>query len=124
MASAQPCLADVGLRPSRADDVLVEVFPRPDPEEETARHEGGGGGGGLGHHGRMNAKAGTRHGRSQPEPARGVRDSSDHAPHEWALALPVDPGVIVIRDEREREPALLRSLCVLDQGQRRLLFAR
>ena len=60
---------------------------------------------------------------SRSAAARSHRDATEHRPHERALTLRVDPRVEVIRDEREREPALLRPTRVRDELERRVLLA-
>jgi hypothetical protein len=52
------------------------------------------------------------------------RDATEHGPDERALTLRVDPRVEVIRDEREREPALLCPARVGDELERSMLLAR
>src|SRR5205085_746139 len=51
-----------------------------------------------------------------------LRDPADHAPDERALALRVDPGVEVVRDEREAEADLFRAARVLDELAGRMLL--
>jgi hypothetical protein len=114
-------LTYLGLRPTGAEDVLVEVFARPDAEEEAPFHHRRRGGGGVGDDGRMHA-----HGRAgyPLEPLGGLCDAADHGPHERALALRVRPGMEMVGNVGEGEAVLLGHLGVLHEVVRPVLLAR
>src|SRR5262249_8115441 len=67
---------------------------------------------------------GPRHRRPNLDPRGGFPDGPDHAPHEGALALPVDPRMEVIGDQPERETALLGEPREPHQLARAVLLAR
>jgi hypothetical protein len=70
----------------------------------------------------MDPDRGTRHAGPDPEAIGDLSDPTDHRPDERALALFVDPGVEVIRDETERETRLFGFRRVADQVLRSMLF--
>jgi hypothetical protein len=98
----------VGRRPLVAQDVLVEVLARAHAEEEPARHQTRARRGRVGHDRWMDADHRARDAGPEAQPLGRLRDRADHAPHERAVALRVDPRVVVVGDEREAEPRLLR----------------
>src|SRR5215510_9103418 len=120
----QARLTHVRLRPSLADDVLVQVFPGAHAQEETSRHHGRGGGGSLRDNGGMHPHRRAGHRRPEPEPCGGEPDRADHAPHERALPLSIDPRVEMIGDHGEAESVLLRHAGEPHQLVRAVLFAR
>ena len=103
----QPLLPNLRLRPPMTHDVLVEVLPRPHSEKESPRHHGGGRRRGLRHHGGMDAdgRAGDRG--AELQVSRHLRDATDDGRDKRPLSLLVHPGMVVVRDQREREAALL-----------------
>src|SRR5918999_290342 len=78
----------------------------------------------LGYYRRVDADGGAGHASAQAHPLGGGGDTPDHGPHERALTLSVDPGVIVIRDPGRGETYLLRSPSVADEVAGGSLFTR
>ncbi len=72
----------------------------------------------------MHAHRRARHAGADAQALRGVRDAADHAPHERALPLPVDPGMVVVGDQPEAEPRVLGHRRVADQVVGTMLLAR
>ena len=72
----------------------------------------------------MDADERARDSRAEPDGRARSRDRPDDAPDEGIVALPVDPGVVVIRDQREAEAGLLGTHGVSDEVERRVLLAR
>src|SRR5215510_2916860 len=64
------------------------------------------------------------HRRPEPEPCGGEPDRADHAPHERALPLSIDPRVEMIGHHGEAESVLLRHAGEPHQLVRAGLFAR
>src|SRR5262249_14791630 len=120
----QARLTHVSLRPSLADDVLVQVFPGAHAQKETSRHHGRGGGGGLRDDGGGHPPRRARHRRSEPESCGREPDRPDHAPHERALPPPIDPRVEMIGDHGEAETVFLRHASEPHQLVGAVLFAR
>jgi hypothetical protein len=60
---------------------------------------------------------------AESQVARALRDSADDRPYEWTLSLAVDPGMKVIRDEREGEACRLRGSRVTNKIAWRVFFA-
>src|SRR5207237_158074 len=56
--------------------------------------------------------------------ARDLRDASNHGPHKRTLALPVCPGMIVVRNRSEGEPMFLSCARESDQFSRLKFFTR
>jgi hypothetical protein len=102
--------------------VLVQLLAGADPEEEAAFHHHLGGRGGLGDDGGVDADRRTRDAGAELQPLRRLRDAADHAPDERALALRVDPGVVVVGDQREREAGLLRRARIAHEVVRAVLL--
>jgi hypothetical protein len=115
--------ADVGDRPAIAEHVLVEVLSRSHSQKEPSGQHRRTRGGCLSDDRGMDPDRGTGHAGPDPEAVGDLSDPPDHRPDEWALALFVDPGVEVIRDEAERETRLFGSRRVADQVLRSMLFA-
>src|SRR6188508_1078413 len=76
----RPILVDWPVVP---EDVLIEILPASDPEEEAAFEEVGRRRCGLGDHGRVDADHGARHARTDLELRGFPRDPSENGPHEW-----------------------------------------
>jgi hypothetical protein len=95
--------------------VLVQVLAGADPEEEAAGHELRARRGGVGDDRRMDPHRRAGDARAQAKALGRLRDAADLAPDEWALALRVDPGMKVVRDECELEAALLGTACQADE---------
>ena len=104
--------------------MLVQVLARTDAEEEPTREHRRCRRGRLGDDRGMDPQDRARHPRADDEPLGGRRDAPEHAPHERALALAVDPRVEVVRDEREAEARLLGPDGVPDEVERPVLLAR
>src|SRR5919204_4427207 len=85
-------------RPARARDVLVQLLAGADAEEEAAVHHGRARRGRLGADRRGDADRGARDASAEPDPLRCFGDAADHAPDEGALALRVDPRMVVVGD--------------------------
>src|SRR2546423_506828 len=98
-----------GPRPAPADDVLIEVLAGADTEKEAALHHRGGRGRGLRDDRRVDADGRARHAGAELQLRGGLGHAADDAPHERTLALLVDPGMVVIGDQRECEAGLLRA---------------
>ena len=94
--------------------MLVEVLAGADAEEEAARQHRGGGRGGLGDDRRVDAEYGARDAGADRDSLRRLGDAPEDAPDERALALAVDPGVEVIRDQGEVKSRLLGTRGVAD----------
>ena len=54
----------------------------------------------------------------------GLGDGTEHAPHERAVRMALDPRVEVVGDEREREAGLLGGAGVGHEVARAVLLAR
>ena len=108
---------DLPLGPVLGDDVLVEPLTRAHAEEEPPGHQRRGRRGGLGDDRRMDPGGGAGHPGSDADPLGRVGDRAEDAPDERALALAVDPRMVVIGDQREREATLLRQDGVLARGR-------
>ena len=108
--------------PPVAQDVLVQILARPHAEEEAAGHELRARRGRLRDDRRVQAHRRARDSRTQDQRVGRLRDCADRAPHEWALALGVQPRMEVIGDEREAEARLLGTTRIGDElGRRQLL---
>ena len=97
----------VRRRPTRADDVLVEVLAGADAEKEASGHQRGRRGGCLCNDRRVTADDRAGHAGSELEAMRRLGDAPDDRPDEGALTLSVDPGMKVVGDEGVLEAALL-----------------
>ena len=107
---------DVPFRPALPEDVLVEVLAGPDAEEEPTGHQCRGGRGSVGDDGRMDPDGGAGDARSRRiDRSVACGDRPEHAPHERAVALAVDPRVEVVRDQGEREAGFLGHAGVPDE---------
>src|SRR5215218_2304816 len=94
--------------------VLVEVLAAADAEPEATLHHRCRGRRGLSDYRRVDAYGGAGDAGAQTYTFGGGSYTPDHAPHEWALALRVDPGVVVIRDPGGSEARFLRPAGVAD----------
>ena len=97
--------------------------PVPDAEEEPPGHQSRRRCGRLGDDRRVDPDRRARH--PGPDLMRSVALAiAPRTPHTNGLwPWRVDPRVVVVRDQREREPALLRDDGVLDEGARLVLLA-
>ena len=110
--------------PALSENVLVQILARPHAQEEAARQHRGRGGRGLRDDRGVEAHRRARDARADDELIRGERDPTEGGPDERALALSVDPGVEVVRDEREREARLLGACRIPDEVEGTVLLAR
>jgi hypothetical protein len=106
--------AHVGLRPAVAEDVLVERLPAADAEVEAPFEQDGARGGGLGDDRRVQAHGGAGDARRDGQ-LRGLRDRADDRPHEGAVALLVDPRVVVVGDPQRVEAGRLGAPGLVDE---------
>src|SRR3954454_1506715 len=106
---------DLEARPATAHHMLVEVLAGAESEEEPVWHQRGGRRGGLGDDRRMGPDGRTRDAGAEDQTVGRLRDRSEDAPDEGALALAADPRVEMVRDESEREARLLGGTCVRDE---------
>lgn len=74
--------------------MLVQVLAGAHAQDEAPGHHPRARRGGLGDNGRVHAEARAHHRGADGQPARGVRDAADHAPHERTLVLLVDPSAL------------------------------
>src|SRR4030095_15515421 len=92
--------------PMVAENMLIEILARPDPEEEPSRHHGRGRGRSLRKDGRADAhrRRGSAGAELERLCARGT--PPEHTPDKGTLPLLVDPGVIVVGNKGKRKPGL------------------
>ncbi len=102
----------------------LRFSPVPTPRKNRPGHHRRARGRGLRHDRRVDPDRRTGDSRTEPQAFGRVRDPADHRPDEGALTLPVDPGMEMVRDQRELEPRLLGSPRARDEGVRRVLLAR
>src|SRR5215211_3025151 len=115
--------SDIGGWPVISEYVLVEVLAAADAEPEASLEHRRRGGCRLGDDRRVDADGGAGDAGAEAHPLGGGGDPADHRPHERALALLVDPGVVVVRDPGGTESHLLRPPGVADEIVGRVLFA-
>src|SRR5215208_5982918 len=104
----------VGRGPVVPEYVLVEVLAAAEPKPEATLHHRCRSRRGLGDYGRVDADNGSGDTGAETNTFGGGGDTSDHAPYKWALALRVDPGVVVVRDPGCGEARFLRPVGVPD----------
>src|SRR5215208_3113998 len=104
----------VGRGPVVPEYVLVEVLAAAEAEPEAILHHRRRSRRGLGDYRRVDADNGTGDAGAETYTFGGGGDTPDHAPHERALALRVDPGVVVVRDPGSGEARFLRPAGVPD----------
>src|SRR5690606_24219387 len=119
----QPRLTVGYRRPSITEDVLVQVLAAADAERKPAGQERCRRRGRLGDARRMGPSGGAGDGCDDLQTIRPLRDGAEHAPHEGAMALAIDPGVVVVGDAGEAEARRLGSLGVIDERRRAVLLA-
>ena len=108
--------------PHGAGDVLVQLLAGADAQEEAALQHHLRGCRGLGDDRRMDPDRRAGHARAEAQLLGGLRDPADHAPDERALALRVDPGVVVVGDQRKGEARLLGQPGVAHEVVRAVLL--
>src|SRR5215218_2147635 len=104
----------VGGRPVIAEYVLVEVLAATDAEPEAALQHRRRGRRGLGDYRGVDAYGGAGDAGAEAYTFGGGGDTPYHTPHERALALLVDPGVVVVGDPGGGEAHFLRPAGVPD----------
>src|SRR5438093_989635 len=92
-----------------SQNMFIEVFACPDPEEETAWHRVGGCGSRLRDDRRMNSHNWASHSCSKTQRLGRARYGTDDDPHERAVALLVNPRMKMIGDDCVSEPRLFRA---------------
>src|SRR2546423_13058155 len=105
-------------RPGVAEEVLVEVLPRPHAKHKAPWQQRGRSCSRLRDDGRMHPDEWARHASAHPQPRSRLGDATDDAPHKGALALLSEPGMIVIREHGKGEAGLLRLLGIAYQVAR------
>ncbi len=108
-------MADVGRRPTGADDVLVEALAGAQPQGEAAFAHHRHGGCRLGDDRRVVADDGAGDHGGQLHPLGGVGHRSQHRPCEGAVVLAREPGVVVVGEHGELEASLLGQPGVADE---------
>src|SRR5581483_6071152 len=114
----------VGERPPVAQDVLVQVLAGADTEEEAALEHRRDGRGGLRDHGGMDPDQRAGDAGADADLLGRVRDAAERRPHERAVPLSVDPRVVVVGDEREREAGALGENRLPNELARRVVLGR
>ena len=105
----------VDRRPAAADDVLVEVLARAQPEGEPAVAEQVHGRSLLGHDGGVVAHRRAGHIGHQLDPLGHLGDRAQHAPGVRRVALRVQPRGVVVAGHLEVEARLLGRSGVADK---------
>ena len=113
----------VGLRPAVAEDVLVERLAAADAEREAALEQDGRRRGRLGDDRGVDPDGRARHRGRHVHGRDRAGERADHRPHERALALLVDPGVVVVGDPQAIEAGVLGQPRLVDQLVRTELLA-
>src|SRR5215208_1674794 len=104
----------VGWWPVVPEYVLVEVLTAADPKPEATLHHRRRSRCGLGDYGRVDADNGSGDTGAETYTFGGGDDTPYHAPHERALALRVNPGMVMVRDPGGGEARFLRPVGVPD----------
>ena len=120
----EPLGADLVFRPALSGHVLVEALAGPDAEHEASGHHARRGRCGLRDDRRVDALGRARDPGAEADALGGGRDATDDRPHERAVALSVDPWVIVVRDAHVVEAGRLRRTRIGDEGRGIMLLAR
>ena len=110
------------VRP-RTDHVLAEVLPSAQPEREPPLGHQPDRGRLLRHHGRVVPPDRARHERHQPDRVGGVRGGAQYRPRIRRVPLLRQPGVVVVRADREIEAGPLGAHRVVHQIDRAALLA-
>src|SRR5438445_7857707 len=101
-------LTYVGRRPTLADDVLVEVLAGPEPESEPALAQQLYRRGFLRDHRRVVAERRAGDVGHERDARRRPRRRAEHRPCVRRVTLLVEPGEVVVGDDREVETRRLR----------------
>src|SRR5215208_1767661 len=104
----------LGRGPVVPEYVLVEVLSAADAEPEATLHHRRRSRRGLGDYRWVDTYGGAGDAGAQTYTFGDGGDTPDHAPHEWALALRIDPGMVVVRDPSGGEARFLRPAGVSD----------
>src|SRR5215217_8235615 len=104
----------VGRGPVVSEYVLVEVLTAADPKPEATLHHRRRSRRGLGDYRWVDADGGSGDASPEAYTFGGGGDTPYHTPYERALALRVDPGVVVVRDPGGGEARFLRPTGVPD----------
>src|SRR5215211_1885582 len=115
--------ADIGRGPVISEYVLVEVLTAADAEPEAPLEHRRRSSRRLGDDRWVDADGGAGDAGAETHLLGGGGHAPDHRPHERALALLVDPGMVVVRDPGGAESYLLRPPGVADEIVGRVLFA-
>src|SRR5581483_10981264 len=116
-------LTHVGGGAALAGGVFGGGFTRAHAKPETAPHHRRRGRRRLRNDRRMNAHRRAGHTRAKAQPFSRLRDCADHTPHERALALPVRPRVIVIRNHGEGKTDFFGTPRILNEFSRAVFLA-
>jgi hypothetical protein len=100
----------------------LRFSPLPTPNQKRPSHRCRGRRG-LGDYRRVDAHGGAGDASAETDTFGGGGDTPDHAPYERALALRVDPGMVVVRDPGGGEARFLRPAGVPDHFVRCRLLA-
>jgi hypothetical protein len=114
----------VGQRPAVAEHVLIQVLARADAEKEALGHHRGDRRRGLRDDRRMYADRRAGDTCADADLLGRLRDPAEGGPHEGALALRIDPGVIVIGDHAEVEARLFGKRRLTHELVRRMVLGR
>jgi len=119
----QHCLPELDRRPSIAEDVLVEILAGADAKKKSSRHHRGGRSCRLRDDRWMNPENRASDTGTEPKPRRRMGNAADRSPNKGGMALPANPRVEVIRNERIRESGLFGLDGKIDQRVWWKLFA-
>ena len=112
----QHLVPHVRRRPTPADDVLVQVLPRSEPESKpTFTRQQRDRGGLLGDDRRVVTDGRTRHVGHERHTLGARSDCPQHGPGVRCVALACQPRGVVVTDDFEVETGVLRGHCVRDQ---------
>ena len=106
--------AQLDRRPAITEDVLVEGLTGTDAELEPTVEQHRAGRRRLGDDRRVDAHRRAGHGRADVQVGDGG-DGPDHAPHERAVALLVEPRMEVVRDPHSVDAGLFGEPCLVDE---------
>ena len=113
----QHLLPDVDAWKAAADDMLVELLAGAESEPEAARRQQGHGRRFLRDDRRVIADRRRGHIGHEREPLGRLRRRPEHRPRVWRMALRLDPGMEVVRDDREVEPGVFGPDDILRPGR-------
>ena len=102
--------------------MLVQVLAGTNPKKEAPRHHSCHGSGSLGDNSGVGANKRAGDARAKLKPLGGMGDCADNTPDERGLALLIDPGMEMVRDEGVAKANFLGAAGVLNERVRRMLF--